>query len=145
MAYCTLADIIKLLPEAQLIRLTDDESLGAVNTDRVQEAIDSAAEEIDAWIGARVALPLSKAVPMLTQINVDMAVYNLYSRYSESMPDTREKRYQNAVRVLGKISDGSISLGVQAPPNPPAAGNYEKGMRISARTKDFDTTTMDKF
>lgn len=145
MAYCTIEDIKKLLPEAQLIRLTDDESTGEVNTDRAQEAIDSAAEEIDGWIGERVALPLSKAIPMLTKFNVDMAIYHLYSRYAEKMPETRETRYKDAVKTLEKIAEGRISLGVQAPPNPPAVGNYEKGMQVSVRDKDFGTTTMDKF
>lgn len=145
MAYCTLADIEKLLPEAQLIRLTDDESLGAVNTDRVQEAIDAAAEETDAWIGARVALPLSKSVPVLTRLNVDIAIYHLYSRYAEKMPETRSTRYKDAIKVLEKIADGAISLGVQGPPDPPAAGNYEKAAQVDTRNKDFDATTMAKY
>ena len=145
MAYCTLADIQLKLPDAQLIRLTDDEDAGVINTDRVQEAIDAAADEIDGWIGGRVALPLTKSVPMLTQINVDMAIYHLYSRYQESIPDTRETRYKDAVKLLEKINAGDISLGVQAPPEPPAAGNYEQGLQTSARTKDFSETTMAKF
>ena len=144
MAYCTLADIEKLLPESQLIRLTDDESAGVVNTDRVQEAIDSAADEIDSWIGARVALPLSKAIPLLTRINADVAIYFLYGRYAETIPETRANRYKDAVRLLEKINTGDISLGVQAPPDPPAAANYEKGVQVSTRDKDFSETTMAK-
>lgn len=145
MAYCTITDIEKLLPGSQLVRLTDDEAAGAVDTDRVQEAIDSATEVIDSYIGARVKLPLSDSVPVLGKLCVDIAIFNLYSRVKENIPETREKRYNDAIRFLEKIAEGKISLGVQPPPDPPASGNYDQGSRVSVRDKIFDATTMDKF
>jgi len=146
MAYCTIDDLKKLIPEAKLIRLTDDEGVGAVDTDRAQEAIDSAAEEMDTYMGGKFALPISgTAPPILGKINTDIAIYNLYSRVKETVPDTRAERYKNAVGLLKEIAKGNISIGLQPIPDAPDAGDYAGGNRVSARTKIFDAETMDKY
>ncbi|WP_051184453.1 gp436 family protein [Desulfatiglans anilini] len=146
MAYCTLEELKSVLPEAVLIRLTDDDGLGAVIPGVVQEALDSAAREIDAYIGGRYKLPISDTVPpILSKLNADVAIYNLYSRVKEEIPQTREDRYKNAVRFLEQVAAGKISLGIQPPPGPPGTGEYENGARISARPQDFGTTTMEKY
>lgn len=146
MGYCTLDDLKKLLPEAILIRLTDDDGLGAIDTTRTDEAIASAAEETDAYIGGTVKLPITGTVPpILGKINADIAIYNLYSRVKEDIPKTRGDRYKNAIALLEKIAGGNLSLGLQPVPDPPAAGGYAGGAQVDARDKDFDTTTMDKY
>lgn len=144
MAYCT--DIEKMIDAAKLVRLTDDENTGAINSDRLQEAIDSAAEEIDTYIGGKVKLPISGTPPpILGKINADIAIYNLYSRVKEEIPLTRADRYKNAVKLLEKITKGEISIGLQPPPDPPGKGDYAGGARVSARDKIFDETTMAKY
>ncbi|MBW2598540.1 MAG: DUF1320 domain-containing protein [Deltaproteobacteria bacterium] len=146
MAYCTPDDLQKLLPETVLIRLTDDTGAGVIDETRASEAIASSAEEIDAYIGGRVKLPIAgTAPPILGKINVDIAVYNLYSRVKEEIPQTRADRYKNAVRLLEKISKGEISTGLQPPPDPPAAGEYDGAGQVDARTKIFDAATMEKY
>ena len=146
MAYCTQSDIEKMLPEKQLIRLTDDENAGIVNTIRLDEAINSAAGEIDSWIGGRTKLPISGTIPpILEKFNTDMAIFNLYSRYSENIPETRAERYKNAIKILEKISEGKLSFGLQPVPDPPDENEYAAAGRISARDKIFDSTTMDKY
>ena len=144
MAYCTIDDIKKMIDEERLIRLTDDEGLGSINADRLQEAIDTAAVEIDSYIGGRVALPIvSNVPPTLNKLNVDIAIYNVYSRIAEKTPEVRADRYKNAIRFLEKFSEVKTSLGLQPPPDPPDEG--EAGSRVSARDKMFDETTMNKF
>ena len=144
--YCTIDDIKKMIDEVRLIRLTDDEGSGSINTEHLQEAIDSAAVEIDSYIGGRVALPIVGDVPsMLNKLNVDIAIYNVYSRDAEKTPEVRADRYKNAIRFLEKFSEGKGSLGSQPPPDPPDEGDYSAGSRVSARDKMFDETTMDKY
>lgn len=146
MAYCTIDDIEKMIPEDILIRLTDDEGTGVINEAWVQEAIDSASEEIDTYIGGRVKLPITGAVPaILGKLNADIGIFNLYSRYKEDIPETRETRYKNAIRLLEKISEGKVSLGLQPPPDPPDEGKYSDGGRVQVRDKIFDETTMSKY
>ena len=144
MAYCTLDDLKKALPEAILIRLTDDDSMGVIDEVKTSEALTSAAEEIDIYIGGRVKLPISgTAPPILGKINADIAIYNLYTRVKEEIPQTRSDRYKNAVRLLEKISKGEISIGLQPSPDPPES--YDGAGQVNTRTKIFDTDTLGKY
>ena len=144
--YCTLDDLKKALPETVLMRLTDDDSIGVIDEAKTSEALTSAVKEIDAYIGGRVKLPISGTPPpILGKFNVDIAIYNLYTRVKEEIPQTRSDRYKNAVRLLEKISKGEISIGLQPPPDPPGEGEYDGAGLVSARDKIFDETTMGKY
>lgn len=146
MAYCTLSDLMKVLPEAVLIGLTDDDGLGVIDETRITEAIDSAVEEIDVYLGGIVKLPITGTVPpILGKINADIAVYNLYARVKENIPETRAQRYKNATALLQKIAKREISLGLQPVPDPPKEGEYAAKTHVSARDKVFDATTMEKY
>jgi len=146
MAYCTQTDLEKLLPKNQLIRLTDDEGIDKVNAIRIAEVIDSAAEEIDAYIGGQTKLPIASTVPpILGKFNADIAIYNLYSRLSESIPETRGQRYKNAIKTLEKIAEGKISIGIQPSPDSPDENEYAGAGLSGARDKIFDSSTMDKY
>ena len=110
MSYCTLTDLEKLIPEAIIIQLTDDENLGAVNTSRVSEAIAQAGAEIDFYCGGRVTVPFATAPDIIKKMSVDLAIYNLYSRRVEEIPATRADRYKNAIRQLEGIASGKTSI-----------------------------------
>ena len=144
MSYCTIDDLKKALPEAVLIRLTDDAGSGVIDEAKTSEAITSAAEEIDTYIGGRVKLPIAGTPPpILGKINTDIAIYNLYSRVKEEVSQTRADRYKNAVRLLEKISKGEISIGLQPSPDPPES--YDGAGQVNTRTKIFDTDTLGKY
>lgn len=146
MPYCVIDDLIKALPEQQLIRITDDDQTGAYDSGRVQEAIDSASEEVDVYLGGRIALPITGDIPpILSKMAVDIAIYNLYSRVKEQIPETRKERYRNATRFLEKVSEGKISLGLQPPPSPPADGGYSGGGLVNARDKIFSPDNLEKY
>lgn len=146
MAYCTLDDLKKIIPRDVLMRLTDDEDTGAVNEERVTEAVDAAAQEMDGYLGGRVALPITDTVPpVLRKLNADIAIYNLYSRVKETIPEMRNERYRNAIRFLEQMAAGKITLGLQPPPAAPGEGKYQGGGRVSSRDKIFDEDTMDKY
>ena len=144
MAYCTVEDLKKAVSEGTLITLTDDAAAGVVDGDKAEEAIDAGAEEINAWIGKRVALPISGTPPrILRNLNADIAVWNLYSRVEIDTPDAWKERYKNAVKMLERFAKGEITLGVQ--PIPDAPESYSSGIRTSSREKMFGTDTMDKY
>lgn len=111
MAYSILADIEELLPETTIVQLTDDEDLGTINEVRVTEAIASADAEIDTYCGTKYSVPFSPVPPVIKKCSVDMAIYNLYSRKAEELPQTRTDRYKNAIRLLEAIAKGTISIG----------------------------------
>lgn len=122
MPYCTLASILERIPEKVVIQLTDDDRLGAVDQVKVDAAIARAEGEIDAWCGGRYAVPFATVPPVIAELAADLAVYHLYARKVEKIPETRVDGWKNAVRLLEKISEGKVSLGVaQLPPPAPAA------------------------
>jgi phage gp36-like protein len=117
MAYTTLDDIGKILPEEVLVQLTDDEALGQVNQARVDEAIARADAEIDAYCGGRYAVPFSTVPELVRTLSAEMAVYHLFGRRVQEMPEARRDRYRGTVRQLEAIARGAISLGVAPAPS----------------------------
>lgn len=110
MAYCVLEDIRQIILDAELLQLTDDARSGVINEPRVGQAIASADAEIDGYCAARYTVPFSPVPPIIKKCSVDIAVYNLYARKTMSIPEARQVRYDNAVRILKDISAGKISL-----------------------------------
>lgn len=119
MPYSTLDDVRKLIADESLIQLTDDEAMGVIDQNRVEEAIRQADAEIDSYCGERYSVPFSTVPEIVKKISVDIAIYALYSRRVEEVPAVRAERYRSAVRQLEGISKGVISLGVD--PSPPAS------------------------
>ena len=108
--YSVLDDIKKLLPAVLLLQLTDDENTGTINTPRVNEAIAQADAEIDLSWGMIYQVPFVIVPPIIKKHSVDIAIYNLYSRRVEEIPQTRDDRYRNAKKELGDIASGALSL-----------------------------------
>jgi len=107
--YSTLADIKNDISEAELIQLTDDEGAGVVDEDKVTDAIADADSEIDGYLRGRYPLPLSPVPRILKNLSVGIALYYLFHRKQISS-EVIDKRYENAVKLLVKISDGKVQL-----------------------------------
>lgn len=139
MAYSVQADIEKLIPSVHLIELTDDTSTGSANTTAVFEAISTADGEIDSFLGVKFAVPLAGSVPeMINKLSVDIAIYNLYSRTQEEIPETRQVRYSNAIDRLKGIVKGTVSIGV----DPEKAAKSETNIGTAGTTtSDFRVFT----
>lgn len=143
MSYSVLDDIKKLIPEDTLIQLTDDDGIGTVNQGRVDEAIAQADSEIDSYCGGRYSVPFATVPGIVKKISVDIAIYNLYSRRVEVIPETRADRYKNAIRQLEGISKGVISIGVD--PAPSAATQSSNTVEIATSEKIFSRDKMAGF
>lgn len=109
--YTTLENISAQISEATVIQLTDDEGFGTVNPGRVDEAIISADAIIDGYCSSRYLVPFSPVPTIIAKCSLDIAIYNLYGRRVESMPELRDKNYTNALSLLKSISKGEITLG----------------------------------
>ena len=143
MSYSVLDYIKKLIPEDTLIQLTDDDGIGTVNQGRVDEAIAQADSEIDSYCGGRYSVPFATVPGIVKKISVDIAIYNLYSRRVEVIPETRADRYKNAIRQLEGISKGVISIGVD--PAPSAATQSSNTVEIATSEKIFSRDKMAGF
>lgn len=111
MAYSVKADILELLPESVLIQLTDDENLKEVRDSRVNEGIEQADAVIDSYISGKYTTPVSPVPNLIKAFSVNIAIYNLYSRRVETMPEARRDRYNDAIKQLDAISKGTMTLG----------------------------------
>lgn len=109
MAYCEQNDITEMLDNAELIQLTDDAAEGAVDESVVTRAISDADAEIDGYCADRYSVPFSTVPDVIRKLSVDIAIYNLYSR-RQGAPETRQKRYDNAVDFLKRVADGKAAI-----------------------------------
>lgn len=113
MAYCTLDDIKRQLPEAVVIQLTDDSQTGAVAMENVDKAIADAGSEIDGYCRKRYDVPFAPVPAIINKLAVDIGIYNLFSRRDVEPPQVRTDRYNAAVRVLENIARGTVTIGME--------------------------------
>lgn len=112
MAYCTDTG----LSESRLIELTDDALSGMVDASKVTAAILWADTQINGYCGGRYAVPFDPVPVMIAGLSQDLAVWKLYlDRSDYQIPEAIRQRYEDAIGVLKRISDGSVVLPIQLP------------------------------
>ena len=87
---------------------------GNIDDTKVTKALVAASAKIDSYIGRRHALPLPTTPDILMAYCVDIAVYEM-SNTSDTLTDTIEKRYKDAIMWLNDVSAGRASLGLPSP------------------------------
>ena len=102
------------IPEAVLIRLTDDEGAGSVHTARAEAAISAAQALVDSALSRVYDVPLGDPPELVKSLTRDLAVYNLYMRVG-SLPEEVKSAYENAAGILDKVADGLFQIGLDAP------------------------------
>jgi phage gp36-like protein len=109
--YATITQLRNILPDAVLRRLSDDDDSGSYDETILNDCLDSAAAEMNAYLARRITLPLIAPYPaILIKLELDIGIYNLYSRLKEEYPETRQKRYDNAMRLLKDFADGKAEI-----------------------------------
>jgi phage gp36-like protein len=113
MPYCTLTDLQGVMSDSELIQLTDDSvppiSIGQNNVD---QAILRAGNLLDGYLRGRYVLPLSPVPGIMTNLAVDVAVYNLYKRKKKgAFPQAVADDYKNTLKLLENIQKGLIDIG----------------------------------
>ena len=116
-----------------LIRLTDDESSGSINTARADDAISSAQAVVDASLSMQYDVPLSNPPQLVIKLTADIAVYNLYLRQA-IVPAEVKDSYASAIETLQNIANGIILLPSSTP-----------GTSVSSSRRDFSRKTMRDF
>jgi len=134
MAYCGLNDIREVITDAELIQLTDDARKGEIDADRVNQAIASSDAEIDGYCAPLYSLPFPGVPPLIKKCSVDITVYNLYARRTAMIPESRQVRYDNAVRILRDIAAGTVSLEGEEPETKDLP-SLSSGRRVFSRRK----------
>lgn len=112
MAYITIDDILQRIPEESVLQLTDDNNAGVVDLDHVAAAIARAEQEINTWCGNLYLVPFPVIPAVVVGLTADLAIYYLYGRTVDEIPEARKDAYKNAIKLLEKIAAGQILLGV---------------------------------
>ena len=146
--YCSVDDLNKLLPAEALLQLCDDEGGGLLDSSevqgRLQEAIDQADREIDAYLSACRSVPLSPVPPLVANISGVLAVCGLYRRRTHAeLPEGWARERERCLKLLERIAEGRLRLGVEedgtaAEPEPP-------GVEVSAPARIFGDNTWSRF
>lgn len=119
MAYATLDDLVARYGEDELVSLTDVNRSGAINVGVLGQAIADADSEIDSHLAVRYSLPLATVPTALKRIACDITRYRLYD---DRAPEEIRKRYEDTVRWLAAVANGSVSLGLPPAQAPQATG-----------------------
>lgn len=117
MVYAQPSDMIARYPNRDLVQLTNEDSTQTtVNQTVLQQALADASAEIDGYLEGRFTLPLTDPPAVLARLTCDVAMYRLQAlRPLHDLAEAR-KRYEDAVAVLVRVADGTLTLGL-APDN----------------------------
>ncbi len=116
-----------------MIRLTDDESSGSINTARADDAIASAQAVVDASLSMQYVVPLESPPQLVIKLTADIAVYNLYLRQA-IVPAEVKDSYVRALETLQNIANGALLLPSAIP-----------GTSVSGSRREFSRETMEDF
>ncbi|UEQ03230.1 DUF1320 domain-containing protein [Halomonas profundus] len=123
MPYCTQADLIERFGENELLALARDETGTAIDTAVVERACDDASGEIDGYVSAAgYTVPLATVTRIITAYACDIARYRLYD---EQASEQVQKRYDDAVKFLVRVANGTVKLGISTGSAASSVGNVQ--------------------
>ncbi len=140
--YCVLDDIRAIVPENDLIELTDD-AVPPVSIKQtvVARAIADAGELVDGYLRGRYALPLLPVPGLINTLAADVAIYRLYARRLRlTPPEIVTERYKTAQKLLEQIQAGKISLGSESTGG--AVTPETGGVQFTAPERVFNRDTL---
>lgn len=112
MAYATRADIVSIYGAEFLEDLTPHDVADADSA--MDQALEDASDEIDAYLSARYSVPRTPAPRVLRRPFVDIAAYVLANSHTR-LTTTMEDRYKQAIDLLKMIAQGKAGLGQDEP------------------------------
>lgn len=139
--YSTVDQILKLLPEYEVLQLADDDGAGLIDDPAVTavlaEVIEQADREIDAYVGTVKRVPLSPVPALVENLSTKLAIHHLYLRRpGVEEPETWQRETARCMRLLEAIATGKMALGAEpgevAEPSQGAA-SFTAGRRLMSR------------
>jgi phage gp36-like protein len=121
MNYAQPSDIIARYPNRDLVQLTnEDPTQASIDETVLQQALADASAEIDSYLESRFTLPLNDPPAILQRLACDVAMYRLQTlRPLHDLAEAR-RRYDDAVAMLTRVTDGTMTLGLSQDSQEPA-------------------------
>ena len=133
MSYATPAQVTERHGADAVLLLTDRDGDGVADTNAIERALADASAEIDTYLAVKYDLPLSETPAVLTRLAADIAIYRLAVSADRRIEEHRV-RYDDAVKLLERISVGKASLGLASPGQPSRAYVKTRPRRFSRDT-----------
>jgi phage gp36-like protein len=108
MAYATIADLERRLPQALLAQITGETAGSGPYNTALTEALTWASGQVDAYAGTRFSLPLQPS-EQIEKLTVDIAAYSL-EETRNVIRESEEKAYDRAMAFLKDLSKGLATL-----------------------------------
>lgn len=112
MAYATEEDMRRACGDEFVTDVTPTDATGPSLT--IDQALDDASAELDAYLSARYELPLSSTPRVLRRPCIDVAAYMLANAHTR-LTNTIEDRYEAAIKLMRLIGEGKAGLGRDEP------------------------------
>lgn len=110
MPYATAADLAARLDAQLLIELSDDNNDVASDAGVIDALLADASSEIDLFLACRYTTPLENPPAVLKRLCADIAIHGLFARRRSAISPEHATRYAAAIRALGEIAAGRLSL-----------------------------------
>lgn len=118
MRYCTLDDLLLVIPARTLAQLSNDTPPATEpNLPVIERAVTSAEETIDGYLRGRYDLPLKEVPTVVRDLTVNIARHALYARRpdgKDDLPPAVVRAYKAAMEMLSAIQKGALTIGVAA-------------------------------
>ena len=137
--YATKDDLLDRFGEDELYITFDRVGGGVLDQAAIDQALGDADEEINAYLAARYSLPLTSTPQVLVRLAGQIAMY--HGSIGTAMTDEKRRRYEDAVRMLTKISRGDVSLGLAAAEEP---ANREQ-ITVQSSSQAFSDDELETF
>jgi phage gp36-like protein len=109
MAYATQSDLLQRMNLQQLTQLTDDAKAGVPDATIVNGELEEASGIVDGYCRIRYVTPLQLS-NVVIRVTRDIAVYQIWSRRPQAMPETVRQRYEDAMALLKDVATGKAVL-----------------------------------
>jgi phage gp36-like protein len=112
--YITVSNLYTRMSEQDVIRLSnDDYAATAIDTEVVNEIIDTAEDMLNSFVRGRYIVPLTPVTKLIESMVLDLAVHGLYSRRTNiPIPEPVSDAYKNTIKLLGLIQERKMHIGV---------------------------------
>ena len=108
MSYATLPDLLGHMAESDLIDLTDDDAVNAIDQEVVDHVLADATAVVNSYCG-KYALPFDPVPDMARILCTDIAIFNLYARRpGHELPEAIKERYRKAMEHLRRAPHGRV-------------------------------------
>lgn len=131
--YLDHAGFVEQFGAEEVLLLADRAHTGEADESVTARALSDATDLINQYLRVRYSVPVSPVPPTLRRVCGDLAMYAL-STDNGLLTDDKRRRYEDALRLLRDLANGTAELGLPSGQSAPSAGS---GVIFAQRPRRF--------